>query len=51
VPREKSVQAQANNREALQRAFADGLAVIGYERTADGDGRFLLGRWNEGLAY
>jgi predicted GNAT superfamily acetyltransferase len=35
---------QARNREALEAGFAAGLAVIGYERTSDGDGVFLLGR-------
>jgi predicted GNAT superfamily acetyltransferase len=34
---------QTRNREALEAAFADGLAVIGYERSAAGDGCFLLG--------
>ncbi len=40
-------QLQTRNREALQRAFQSGLAVIGYERNAEGDGSFLLGTWNE----
>jgi predicted GNAT superfamily acetyltransferase len=34
---------QAGNRAALESAFSRGLAVIGYERTAGGDGTFLLG--------
>ncbi len=51
VPREKSLEAQIKNREALQVAFARGLAVVGYERNAEGDGRFLLGHWNEKLGY
>ncbi len=33
---------QSANREAFQAAFAQGLAVMGYERTAAGDGAFLL---------
>lgn len=33
---------QRNNREAFQRAFAEGLVVTGYERTPEGDGVFLL---------
>jgi predicted GNAT superfamily acetyltransferase len=33
---------QTRNRIALESAFARGLAVTGYERTAQGDGRFLL---------
>lgn len=34
---------QTNNRLALQTAFARGLAVVGYERSPEGDGCFLLG--------
>jgi predicted GNAT superfamily acetyltransferase len=35
---------QAATAEALERAFADGLAVIGFERT-DEAGTYLLGKW------
>jgi predicted GNAT superfamily acetyltransferase len=35
---------QTQNRNALQSAFGRGLAVVGYERNAEGDGAFLLGR-------
>lgn len=41
--RKLAEQLQSGNRTALQAAFARGLAVIGYERTAADDGRFLLG--------
>jgi predicted GNAT superfamily acetyltransferase len=34
-------------REGLQRCFREGLTVVGYEREANGDGRFLLGEWSE----
>lgn len=34
---------QTGNRLALQSAFARGLAVVGYERSPEGDGCFLLG--------
>jgi len=47
-------QAQAvedRNREAFFKAFAGGLAVLGYERDAQGNGRFLLGRWEEEWGY
>ncbi len=43
----RAVQLQAANRERLQRAFAAGLAALGYERRADGGGAFRLGRWDE----
>ena len=35
---------QRHNRDALQDAFARGLAVLGYRRESNGDGHFLLGR-------
>jgi predicted GNAT superfamily acetyltransferase len=38
---------QSSNREALESAFHRGLAVIGYEVDAQGNGSFLLGRWKE----
>jgi predicted GNAT superfamily acetyltransferase len=38
---------QSNNRIALESAFQRGLAVIGYERDAEGNGSFLLGNWTE----
>ncbi len=44
-------EVQSRNANALEAAFADGLAVLGYERTDCGDGRFLLGKWNEQHAY
>jgi predicted GNAT superfamily acetyltransferase len=40
---------QSSNREALQSAFHRGLAVVGYDRDAQGNGSFLLGQWNETL--
>ncbi len=38
---------QSSNREALESAFHRGLAVIGYERDAQGNGSFLLGQWQK----
>ena len=49
--RAKALAVQQKNRDLFVKAFADGLSVIGYERTAHGDGRFLLGKWNESSAY
>lgn len=48
-PRQRSLaqELQTRNREALQAAFQRGLAVVGYERDAEGNGCFLLGPWNE----
>jgi predicted GNAT superfamily acetyltransferase len=49
LPRALTVQEE--NRERFQRAFANGLSVLGYERDQRGDGRFLLGEWDEGWRY
>ncbi|MDW5264534.1 MULTISPECIES: GNAT family N-acetyltransferase [Acidobacteriaceae] len=38
---------QIQNRAEFQAAFHRGLAVIGYERDAEGNGTFLLGQWDE----
>ena len=45
--RGKAQQVQERNREQFLRAFADGLAVLGYERDAEGNGKFILGEWEE----
>jgi predicted GNAT superfamily acetyltransferase len=42
---------QQRNRDCFERAFADGLSVLGYERDELGNGRFLLGEWGEGWRY
>ena len=39
---------QQRNKEAFESAFGQGLAVIGYERGSNGDGCFLLGRYEPG---
>jgi predicted GNAT superfamily acetyltransferase len=44
-------EVQDRNREQFVKAFADGLAVLGYERDQQGSGKFLLGRWEEKWAY
>ncbi len=49
--RGKARQVQETNRDAFLQAFADGLAVVGYERDAQGNGKFLLGRWDEDWSY
>jgi predicted GNAT superfamily acetyltransferase len=42
---------QAANAAALDAAFARGFAVLGYQRNEQGDGSFLLGKWDEGFLY
>ena len=49
--RSKALAVQEGNREQFSKAFAAGLAVLGYDRGARGDGRFLLGSWDEALNY
>ena len=49
--RSKAQQVQERNREQFLKAFAQGLAVLGYERDEAGNGKFLLGRWDENWSY
>jgi predicted GNAT superfamily acetyltransferase len=49
--RGKAHQVQERNREEFLRAFGDDLAVLGYERDAAGNGKFLLGNWDENWSY
>lgn len=49
--RSQAQQVQERNREQFLRAFDGGLAVLGYERDAAGNGKFLLGNWDEDWSY
>ncbi len=49
--RGKAVEIQERNRESLMAAFARGLAALGYGRDENGNGSFLLGRWEEKWSY
>jgi len=49
--RPRALEVQTKNREQFNIAFAEGLVVLGYERNGDGNGRFLLGSWDEELCY
>ena len=49
--RVKAQQVQERNREQLLRAFSEGRAILGYERDGEGNGKFLLGRWDERWSY
>jgi predicted GNAT superfamily acetyltransferase len=49
--RSHAQQVQERNREQFLRAFDGGLAVLGYERDAAGNGKFLLGSWDETWSY
>jgi predicted GNAT superfamily acetyltransferase len=43
--RTRAAEVQRRIRDLLQKYFGEGLSVIGYEREANGNGRFLLGQW------
>ena len=49
--RSKAQHVQERNREQFLKAFNDGLAVLGYERDPEGNGKFVLGKWDEGWSY
>jgi predicted GNAT superfamily acetyltransferase len=49
--RNRAQQVQDRNREELLRCFADGLAILGYERDQAGNGNFVIGRWDEKWSY
>lgn len=49
--RRQAQQVQERNREQFLRAFSQGLAVLGYERDLEGNGKYLLGRWDEKWSY
>jgi predicted GNAT superfamily acetyltransferase len=49
--RKQALAVQGSNRERFNRTFAEGLSVLGYERDERGNGRFLLGEWDEGWRY
>ncbi|HEX4154600.1 MAG TPA: GNAT family N-acetyltransferase [Acidobacteriaceae bacterium] len=49
--RQSARQVQARNAAVLEDAFAHGHTVLGYRRSENGDGSFLLGTWDEALSY
>ena len=49
--RAQALAAQESNRKRFNQAFAEGLSALGYERDEHGNGRFLLGAWDEALQY
>ncbi|MBV8052190.1 MAG: GNAT family N-acetyltransferase [Acidobacteriaceae bacterium] len=49
--RGRAQKVQDRNRQEFLNAFTDGLAVLGYECDAQGNGKFLLGRWDEKWNY
>src|ERR1041385_3427802 len=49
--RQKAANVQKRNREQFLPAFSQGLVALGYERDAQENGAFLLGRWAENWSY
>ena len=49
--RERAKEVQDRNRGLFLHAFSQQLSALGYERDAQGNGSFLLGRWEESWAY
>ena len=49
--RSKAQQLQEHNREQFLEAFNNELAVLGYERDPEGNGKFLLGDCDEKWSY
>jgi predicted GNAT superfamily acetyltransferase len=49
--RGQAQQLQEHNRDQFLRAFGEGLTVLGYERDAASNGKFLLGHWDENWSY
>jgi predicted GNAT superfamily acetyltransferase len=49
--RNRAQEVQDHNRRDFLEAFSQGLAVLQYERDQQGNGKFLLGRWDENWLY
>ena len=49
--RSKAAEVQKRNRQEFLRLFPQGFAALGYETDAAGNGKFLLGRWDEKWSY
>lgn len=43
--KDRALELQSDIRAAFEKAAAAGLSVVGYERDAKGNGKFLLGHW------
>ncbi len=49
--RGRAAKVQEENRVALMAAFSRGVAALGYERDEEGNGKFLLAKWDEAWNY
>ena len=49
--RQQALDVQQRNRQQFLEYFDRGLAVLAYDRDAHGNGRYVLGRWDEPWSY
>ncbi len=49
--RQKAAEVQLRNRTQFLKAFSQGLACLRYGRNEQGNGVFVLGRWDENWSY
>ncbi|HVZ16803.1 MAG TPA: hypothetical protein VG897_06790, partial [Terriglobales bacterium] len=49
--RGRALDVQQRNRQQFLQHFEDGFAVLAYERDPLGNGRYILGRWDENWSY
>jgi len=49
--RDRAAEVQQRNQREFLKAFGEGLAVLAYERDEKGNGKFVLGRWDENWSY
>ena len=49
--RSQAQAVQERNRNQFLQAFDEGLTVLSYQRDASGNGKFLLGNWDEKWSY
>jgi predicted GNAT superfamily acetyltransferase len=49
--RDRAKDVLESNRKQFVESFRQGLSVVGYERDDQGNGRFLLGAWDEPWSY
>jgi predicted GNAT superfamily acetyltransferase len=49
--RSRAAAVQMENRQKFLDTFKQGLAALAYEKDAKGNGRFILGKWDENLSY
>jgi predicted GNAT superfamily acetyltransferase len=49
--RQQALEVQQRNRDLFLKYFDEGLAVLAYERDAHGNGKYVLGHWDETWSY